>query len=276
MTVSLPIASVIVPAHQEETTIGRCVTALLEHPSTFAITVAANGCSDRTVEIARALPVEVLDLSFAGKATALNAADAVASSFPRLYVDADVLLDSDSARLLVDVLDVDEPRLAVPARRLDLVGASWLVRAYYRTWTRVQEMRGDTLGCGVYAVNEAGRRRWDQFPAGIADDYYVHSRFHPEERMLVPLASSVVRPPRTLRSLLAVRSRIYAGNLQLAADHGTMKRADRRPAMLLRDPVALLGVPVYALITLIAKARARRRMTTSNLAWSQDRTGRSL
>ena len=62
-----PKFSVIIPAHNEEKVLGRCLDALLadSRPGEMEIVVAANGCTDRTVEIARGYcnPVRVVEVS---------------------------------------------------------------------------------------------------------------------------------------------------------------------------------------------------------------------
>ena len=60
------ITSILIPAHQEETTIGRCLSSLLmqAEPAEFHVIVAANGCTDNTAEVARTFPgVEVIELA---------------------------------------------------------------------------------------------------------------------------------------------------------------------------------------------------------------------
>ena len=67
--------------------------------------MAANGCTDDTVARARAFPgVTVLDLPTPGKVDALNAADAAATAFPRIYLDADIELREGALKGLVDAL----------------------------------------------------------------------------------------------------------------------------------------------------------------------------
>lgn len=269
------VASVVIPAHQEERTIARCLEALLAPALSLEIVVVANGCTDRTAEVARGFEgASVLVLRDGSKAAALNAGDHFASVFPRLYVDADVVLTG--AEHLLAALQGDRPLLAVPSRRLDVVTAHPLVRGYYRTWERLQECRGDLLGSGVYAVNEAGRARWAEFPAGIADDYHVHSRFEPAERVVADRASSQVRPPRTLSSLLAVRARVYGGNLEHQALHGRLRRPSPVVDPLLHDPIALAGLPVYGVITAWARSQGRRRHRAKDVTWSHDTSSRSM
>lgn len=266
----------VVPAHQEERTIARCLEALLDAPSSGdrQVVVVANGCTDATATIARRFPAEVLELSEGNKAAALNAGDDACASGRRIYVDADVVLDGRSLHLLIEALDEPGPLLATPRLRHELAGAGLLVRCYWRAWQRLRDVRGDHLGCGVYAVNAAGRARWGRFPDGTADDYHVHTRFSPKERVQVPGAQSVVRPPLTVASLLAVRTRIYAGMQEHRAELGQLERPRRRLRPLVTDPLALLSLPVYAALTLVAKRRATRVAATVGRQWARDDSAR--
>lgn len=266
-------ASIVIPAHQEEATIGRCLDAFAHADLDLEVVVAANGCTDRTVEIASTYRgVRVLDLPQGGKAAALNEADKVATVFPRMYVDADVVVTGVSA--LVDALSGESPALAVPSRALDLGDASTVLRGYYRAGNALRQCRGDQLGTGVYAVNASGRQRWGDFPDGIADDYHVHTRFQPGERLTVPGARSLVRPPRNVSSLLSVRSRVYAGNNQHQQHIGRLQRSDKAFRHLASDPVALLALPIYAALTLEAKRRANRDRRRGNQVWARDVSAR--
>ena len=269
-------ASVVVPAHDEETSLVRCLASVLSDGVPLDIVVVTNGCTDRTADAARSFPVHVLDMPTPDKAAALNVGDSEVDVMPRLYIDADVQLLPGSVSALVRALSGDLPRLAVPFRQFDLMAASWVVRAYYRAWQRLQEVRGDLLGCGVYAVNAAGRARWTTFPDGVADDYHVHTRFAPAERLRVVGAVAVIRPPRTVRALLNVRTRVVAGNVEHVAHHGRLVRGRPNWGVLLHDPAAIAALPVYVLVTLIAKRRARAALTDGSIAWNRDASGRAL
>src|SRR3954452_8210976 len=113
-----PRASIVIPAHDEAAVIGRLLTALTTgaEPGELAIVVACNGCTDDTAAIAATFPgVTVVDLPEPSKTAALNAGDDAAGDvFPRLYVDADILVDLAAVRAVADVLDTDVPRAAAP------------------------------------------------------------------------------------------------------------------------------------------------------------------
>jgi len=79
------VASIIIPAHNEESVIERCLSTLLRgtRQGEFEVIVVANNCNDRTVELASNFEgVKVLDIEPGGKSLALNAGDAEATVFP--------------------------------------------------------------------------------------------------------------------------------------------------------------------------------------------------
>ena len=78
------LASVVVPAHNEEAVIGRLLTSLAEglDGARLEIVVACNGCTDRTADITRDHGAEVVEVDELSKIAALNAGDAAARAYP--------------------------------------------------------------------------------------------------------------------------------------------------------------------------------------------------
>jgi glycosyltransferase involved in cell wall biosynthesis len=113
------MVAIIIPAYNEETVIGRTLRGLLEGPAipNLEIIVCCNGCTDRTAEIAREFghPVRVLETPRGSKTGALNMGDAAASTFPRIYLDADIQLDRRGVARIVEALQ-SEAALAVAPR----------------------------------------------------------------------------------------------------------------------------------------------------------------
>src|SRR3954447_19697398 len=93
---SKPVVSVVVPAHDEEAVIGRCLDTLLAgaRPGELDVVVVANACTDRTAEVAGRAGVRVLATPKPGKANAIRLGDAECVTFPRIYLDADVELST--------------------------------------------------------------------------------------------------------------------------------------------------------------------------------------
>ncbi|MES2876204.1 MAG: glycosyltransferase [Patescibacteria group bacterium] len=85
------LTPVIIAAHNESRLIGLCLDSLDRDPSLEPI-VAANGCTDDTVRIAREYGARVLDIEAPGKLPAIQRALGtlgVRALEPVLYLDAD-------------------------------------------------------------------------------------------------------------------------------------------------------------------------------------------
>ena len=282
-----PTASVVIPAHDEESVVLRCLFSLLQgaRPGEFDVVVAANGCSDATAAVVRAsgLPVRCLDLPEPGKVGALNAADATTDVFPRIYLDADVVLTTTAARDLVSHLaDEVAPAAASPRMRVDASLSSPLVRAYYRVWTRLEVFADGYVGSGVYAVNAAGHRRVSPFPAVTNDDDYVRRSFASSERSTTP-GGFTVFPARTVRSLVRRAARVRAGTRQLdaagAGGAGQRESAHRSGAAgarhLVRHPRNWPDLVVFCAVTAAVRVAAVLRVRRGGDDWGQDASSRT-
>ena len=286
-TPTQPRASIVIPAHNEAAVLPRTLAAILDgaEPGEFEIVVACNGCTDDSAEVARRFAgVRVVDVATPSKAAALNAGDAAAQAFPRIYLDADVSVSTDVLRGLVTVLTTDQPCAGAPAIHLDLSRRSWAIRAYYAIWEQVAWAVPPVLGSGLYGLSEQGRRRFESFPILVADDYFISQVFPTADRRAAP-GSFTVLPPTTLRALVNRRVRVHAGNLQYQraaqrapesfparhdADHGGLRAAARRPR-------GWPGLAVYLAVNSIAKARANARVRFGNMTkWDKDETSRQL
>lgn len=277
--VQRPVASVIIPAHDEAAVIERCLRALLSDaaPGELEVIVATNGCSDRTAEIARTVAPDctVLELSEASKVAALNAGDDAATCFPRAYLDADVELDTVSLRRVVEVMERGIVLCAAPEMRLDLDGRPWFVRRFFAAFGALPYLSDALVGNGLYVLSADGRSRFGRFPSITADDLFVRNLFARAERATVDGAQFTVHPPRTLRGLLAIRERTYRGNAEYVrrgfrSDAG--RTADRRRmiAVARRQP---LDLAVFLAVNIAAKVRLRTRRTA--VRWERDDSARS-
>lgn len=276
-----PAVSVIVPASNEAALIGGCLSALLGSSGlgdgAVEVIVVANGCRDDTAAVARGFHagfaargwrLAVIERVQGGKPGALNAGDAAAIGAVRVYLDADVTVAPALLAQLVQALDTEAPRYASGTVQIAAEGA--ISRAYARVWRRVPFMRDVVPGCGLFAVNAAGRARWGAFPQIISDDIYVRLQFLPGERIGVaapyrwPIAEG-------WRNLVKVRRRQNAGVDEIAARFPALTGNDDKPPFALRDKLALalgdpLGFAVYAGVALAVRLTPRKRQD-----WSRGR-----
>lgn len=273
--------SVIIPAHDEQASIGAILDALapLHHGRDIDVIVAANGCSDDTVEIARAAEgVTVLDLPVASKAAAIQAAEDTTARLPRVYLDADVIVDPQSIADVMRWLAAERSPAARPPYRYDTEGASWPVSAFYRTREQLPSTRSGLWGAGVYALSAAGRSRFGVFPDLLADDLFVDALFARDEVAIVETAPVVVRTPRSVPALRSVLRRTYRGNGQLAhheaaagrSPSGSTGSTGMEVLRTITSPAALVDAIVYVAFVLLGRIDARR----SGVRWDRDLTSR--
>ena len=262
--------SVIIPASNEEGYIGPCLSALFASgpvPGGAEAIVVANGCRDRTADVARGMAAQaaaagwgfrVIDRAEGGKPVALDAGDAAALGDLRAYLDADVIVSPPVMAQLAEVLARPEPRYAsgtavIPPAR------SWVTRAYARFWHSLPFAQSVAPGYGLFAVNAAGRARWAQFPAIISDDTFVRLQFLPGER--VQVAASYRWPMiEGFAALVRVRRRQDAGVAEIAGRWPELMGREAKArlglgGLLARALRAPVGFAVYVAVSLAVRAK---------------------
>ncbi|SDH60734.1 glycosyltransferase family 2 protein [Microbacterium pygmaeum] len=269
----------VIAAHNEERVIGACLDALLKQDvRREEIIVVANGCSDHTAEVAGAYGVTVIDRTEPGKAGALNAGDAVASSYPRVYLDADIVVPDRAVAALVESLQVSPTALAVvPCRQLNTAGRQWPVRAYFAINERLPAFHNSLFGRGLIVVSQEGRERFGAFPSMVADDLFLDSQFAASEKAEVGGVSVLIEAPYRTRDLMNRLVRVRRGNAEMRAAAATGQiHVDVRPSdrwawlrVALPHPRLWLRGIAYAAITVLAARRARHT-PTAGTSWGQD------
>ncbi|MGO4632673.1 glycosyltransferase family 2 protein [Streptomyces sp. 2RAF24] len=299
--------SIVIPAHNEERTLGRLLDALLDgaRDEEFDIVVVCNGCTDATARVAagHGPRVRVVETPVPSKHEALRLGDTHARGFPRIYVDADVVLGAGDVRALTAALaGPGEVLAAAPERELPMTGCSWRVRAYYRVWQRLPAVRDGLFGRGVIAMSGAGHARIAALPPLMADDLAASLAFGPAERSVVRTARVVVRPPRTWRDLIRRRVRAATSTAQLEDHQARSAREDHRArsapedrqaapepaappsartgvadlrALVRADPTLLPAVVVFLSAALAARRGARKAIKARDFdTWLRDESSR--
>ena len=276
--------SVIIPAHNESAVIARTLRSITDgaQPGELDIVVVCNGCTDHTADIARSVKpgVRVIETAIASKTHALNLGDAAAFAFPRIYADADVVITVDAIRILANQLESSNLLAVAPTPKFDLAGCSWPVRACYHVRSLLPSAYEGIGGSGVYALSEAGRRRFGRFPEVIADDGYVRIQFQLEERETLRSISSTVFPPRTVKDLIAQKTRAHYGSFELESRFPSRwehrgKSNNTSLIQLFKSPGLWASLFVYSFVTIVARHQARKRLNTKSLRWDRDDTSRA-
>ncbi|MFF2271638.1 glycosyltransferase [Agromyces sp. NPDC058136] len=277
--------SVVIAAHNEERVIGRCLEALqgqtLAEP--VSIVVSANGCTDRTAVAAARPGVTVIDRQEPGKAGALNAGDRVAIGYPRIYLDADIVMPPGGLTAIMDRFgDASHPLAVVPARRLAVAGRPWPVRAYASINERLPAFRTGLFGRGMIALSEEGRARFDDFPDQTADDLFLDSLFSDAERAVSGDVVVSVEAPYTTGDLVRRLVRVRRGNAAMrstaasAAGPAAVRRADRWAWLrdvVVPEPRLAPAAVAYVVLTVTAALLARRPAGAAE--WGRDESTRT-
>jgi glycosyltransferase involved in cell wall biosynthesis len=268
--------SIVIPAHDEERAMGPLLAGLAPLAGRVEVVVVCNGCHDRTAEVARAAApwAVVLDLPEPSKPAALDAGDAAATTFPRMYLDADVRIDADAVEAVFAAIGPGRPAAAA-SPHYDLTGCSLVVRSHLRFWQKMPVNRHSLSGTNAMAVSAEGRSRFTDWPALIGDDYFLDGLFTGEEKTRVD-GAPVWRPtPRRFADCVSRRARVYQGNLDvrqagLRAGHSGGGTGGLL-SVVKADPASAVDLPAHLAVTVGTRTLAwwRRRRGTSQV-WFRD------
>jgi hypothetical protein len=301
------VTSIVIPAHNEAPVIGRLLDSLLADSvpeDDTDILVVCNGCTDETAQVAaaRGPRVRVVEIPVPSKHAALRAGDDHARSFPRVYVDADVVITGAGVRALVEPLEDEASGIlaTAPAREIPLAACAWRVRAYYQVWQRLPAVREGLFGRGVVAVSKSGHARIAALPPLMADDLAASLAFTPAERRVVDSAAVVIQPPRTWPDLIRRRIRAAVSTAQVEQNQAERSRgepsrgeptlgetsqgpgeasartstADLR-AMLRREPGFLPHLVVFLAAAVVARRGAKKAIRAQDFGtWLRDESSR--
>ena len=273
--------SVVIPAHNEETVIERCLDALLDGPGAeLDVIVVANGCNDKTVALASRFDgVRVIEIDVASKHAALTAGDRAAHHFPRAYVDADIVVSGRALQAVASAMEAAGAPAGAPALHLDLAGCPWYVRSFYRVWRSVA-WSVDAPSARAYTCSPRPvTRASGDSPTSLNDDGYVHGCFYSHERLCLRDDSFIMFPPRTLRGLVLRRTRTIEGQIGISQRFGALPGTPVGPGplRLLRSrPWRAIDVLVFLTVTALSHLAVRRKRARGLVGWERDESSRQV
>ena len=152
------------------------------------------------------------------------------------------------------------------------------MRRFYGARSRMPNLDAGLTGGGAYALSAETRGRFVEFPDMLGDDLFAAGHVRDGELVIVDTDPLVVRPARTLRSLLKVMKRVSRGNREMAAAHPNLAVTStgasiRNLVRQLKDPRHVADVAVYAGV--VIAGRVLERLDRRGGVWERDDTTRT-
>lgn len=272
------LPAIIIPAYNESSVISSLLTLLNKGvvSQDFMVVVACNGCFDNTADLVRSdFPgVVCLDLEKASKINAINEAEKLGLGFPRLYVDADVKISTDSVlKLIKESASYSTPVICAPRGKINIDSSDPFVKAFYSAWIKTPFYLEQGFGSGVYVLNRPAREQFLSFPEVIADDGYVREIIEPDQMVICESAYSIVEAPRKYNDLLNIKTRSKLGNMQLA-QMGLKRQKIIKSKRFLQKP-SLWHIVMYVITNAFAGFFAKKNMSRiSGYSWQRDDSSR--
>ncbi len=274
------LPTIIIPAHNEANTIGNTLANLEEGINKFYnIIVVCNGCDDDTYRIASSFKhIQCHSIEIASKAHAIRHAESLNPNFPRLYVDADIVVTANDAKLIfANMQDNLNAGLYVPKSKTNTLNSHFTVKNYYTAWYDTPYVKKLGYGAGAYALNQKGRERFAIWPDLVSDDGFIRTLFSPDEIHIIDTACVEVQAPKTWWQLIRIKARSKYGILELKQQQDSVtnevSQLSKKTAISDSLHLAKLGLKLnYILINVIAIAWAYWMLKTNKFSWLKDRS----
>lgn len=260
------LVSIIVPAYNEEKTIGKCLESILEqnYKGEMEVIVVNDGSTDRTAEIVSKYPVRFIDLKVnGGKANALNKAIEGAKGDILIFTDSDSYMSANAVNSLVSCLNANIDAQIVAGNVLihDNHVKKRIMKYFQmieylveQEITRhLQGLSGSILVCPgpLTAVRRSVCNivRFSDETIVEDADFTIKALKNSMKIIRDPDAQVYTHAPETLRAWYKQRKRWWYGNLQVWRLHKHW--AVRNPWMLLNYSGYLIGICSIALAVLL-------------------------
>lgn len=276
-SLSINKPTIIIAAHNEEKLISDTLLSLGSGESAlFQIVVVCNGCNDKTVHIIETQfpKVHCQTLDIASKALAIRHAETLNIGFPRLYLDADIRLAQQQAQdMFEQAQSHTQASLFIPQSVSNTKTSSWLVKTYYQAWYTTGYVKQLGFGSGAYMLNKAARERFGLWPNIISDDGYLRTQFSHNEIIILKSVCVEVRAPKTLSSLIKIKTRSKFGNVELKKTQ-SVNTAKENQQELTHDPMPFMHKVVYSVVNIAALLNAYWNIVTGSSTWHRDDSNR--
>jgi glycosyltransferase involved in cell wall biosynthesis len=275
------LGTILIPAYNEAAVIARTLGALRKAHvhDFFRVVVIPNGCRDDTAARARAAmrEAEVIETPVASKTHALNLGYRNAiEGRPVVCLDADLEVGLADLIALVQPLMRGTADAACGQMKVDLRGASWMVRSYYKAWMLNPYFARGKFG-GLFALSAKGARMVFPLPRITADDEYIRRAFSGQQTAFVENCFFTARAPRTLGSLIKVRRRSLRGAKAVSSVRREEAPKGSVKAMLskaLPEPMMWPSMAVFIGVMAVVRVQLAFEKPTPKPVWERDATTR--
>ena len=272
--------TVIIPAYNEEKCIERTLSELTNFSSLeVEVIVLPNGCIDNTAEFVRAKfpSFKVVELDTGSKILAINKGLEIAQFEHVLVQDADVIISTESIRSILKFIESEQYLFASPTTKIVQDG-SFLTNMYYSFLKLTPAYRVGMVNSGAYLISPQARDILGKFPQVIADDGYVKGTLGSANLTTIPSCYSVVMSPRTIWSLIKIKTRSKLGNMELEKKFTSPTTGGNSFSSLFKIAIkekALFQFLIYATVISIATFRAKLQIKKlKTIKWERDESTR--
>ena len=238
--------SVIIPAHNEEKNIGRCIESVLKsrYPAEMIeIIVVDDGSTDRTKEIAEKKKVKLLSQQQKGKADALNLGIKNSKNEIVFCLDADSFLDKECIRELIRPFSDEKIGATTASKTVEnkknLLGMFQNIEyAYYNL---IRNSFSKTFNQGVWFMGAAACYRKEVLEKtgmfekkSLTEDIDASLKIKREGYKTYGVERAVVRTvvPANLRKFCIQRERWWSGSLQALIKNRKMFPKEKSPSIM--------------------------------------------
>ncbi len=270
---------VVVLVHNGASTLKSTLYSLSQQTNLrdLSITIACNGCTDASVQIARSVTsqfaaaksFEVNDLPALGRNATLSEVVGAAPG-PVVAMDQDARLTPDALAQVAHKFDrgADYVALRSAARPSD----NRIVTGYHRTWNKLSYVRRSPATAGVYAARGWVFAGLSSTKTALPDDKFVRLSVIPERRALVDHEYYQTDPQQNLGQLIKDRTRYDASQRHLVDHFRKVGMAEDVPRWSRADLWVLLRNPLDAMcFSLVGALSILRRLAKRPLSTSRRR-----
>ena len=226
--------AIIIPVYRGASELDSTLRALVrESLQGITVVIVVNGPDDGALGIAElmlpqlqssGIDAKIRHLAQPSRPQALSAGDHLApQDSHRLYLDQDAILSPGGTGRILSALEGGAHFVAAPAHWR---GGTLPVRAAMQAWNAMPYVRNSPATAGMFALSNAARQRWADWPETVPDDKFARLNVPPEDRCRLEDVSYSVAAPRDVQALIQARRRYARNNAAIRQQYPLLAQGD--------------------------------------------------